>query len=184
MEPIERVLRRRGGWRAAAAGAAFVLAGALLPGCGSSSPPDDGSPGAAPPDTAVGTVRQVGNTPFTRTVVEGTDTVTVDGRLAEEVARLSGARVRVTGTLSTGQYPGPTLDVADYEILSVDGDRPEVGVLRADGEGPYLDREGDDPLRLRAVGSGLRGQVGAKVWVVTGQDGVVQRYGILRPPEK
>lgn len=167
-----------------AGGSALWLAAAALAGCGGSSPPDDGSPAVAPPDSVTGTVRRVGSTPFSRTVVEGDDTVTVTGPLEDEVSRLSGARVRVRGEISTGQYPGPTLEAAAYEILSVDGERPDVGLLRADGEGLYLEREGRESLRLRAVTSGLEGRVGAKVWVVTGEDGVVRRYGILRPAEQ
>lgn len=169
---------------AVAGGTALLLTAAVLAGCGRGSPPDDGSPAVAAPDSVTGTVRRVGSTPFSRTVVEGDDTVTVTGPLEDEVARLSGARVRVYGEISTGQYPGPTLEAATYEILSVDGERPDVGVLRADSEGLYLEREGRDPLRLRAVTSGLESRVGARVWVVTGEDGVVRRYGILRPAEQ
>lgn len=163
---------------------ALLLAAATPAGCGGSSPPEDGSPELTAPDSVTGTVRRVGSTPFSRTVLEGDDTVTVTGPVEDEVARLSGARVRVYGEISTGRYPGPTLAGMAYEILSVDGERPRVGVLRADDEGLYLAREGRDPVRLRAVTSGLESRVGAKVWVVTGDDGVVRRYGILRPAEK
>jgi len=168
---------------AASLGAAAGLL-VLLSACAGSPRPDDGSPGQVAPDTVRGTVRQVGSSPFVRTVVEGDDTVTVTGELESEIARLSGARVEAAGTLSTGEYPGPTLETVAYEILSVDGERPEVGLLAEDADGLYLEREGRDPLRLRAVSSGLASRVGAKVWVVTGEDGVVQRYGILRPPEQ
>lgn len=174
---------RRSPTRAPArAAAAFAVAAIVA--CGGSPHPDDGSPAETAPDTATGTVRQVGSTPFVRTVVEGDDTVTVTGRLESELSRLSGARVRVTGRISTGEYPGPTLDAVAYDLLSVDGERPEVGVLRADGRGLYLERREAEPLRLRATTSGLEGRLGAKVWVVTGEDGTVRRYGILRPPEQ
>lgn len=181
--------RTQQGWIAprlalVAGGTALLLAAAALAGCGGSSPPDDGSPTVAAPDSVTGTVRRVGSTPFSRTVVEGDDTVTVTGPVEDQVARLSGARVRVYGEMSTGQYPGPTLEATAYELLSVDGERPAVGVLRADGQGLYLEREGREPLRLRAVTSGLESRLGAKVWVVTGEDGVVRRYGILRPAEQ
>lgn len=160
-------------------GAALLLA---LAACAGSSRSTD-SPVAAS-DTVRGTVRQVGSTPFVRTVVEGTDTVTVTGDPESELARLSGARVRVVGTLSTGEYPGPTLDVATYEILSVDGERPAVGTLRSDRDGLFLERPEREPLRLRAVTSSLGRNVGAKIWVITGDDGSVRRYGVLRPPEQ
>lgn len=164
-----------------------AVVGVLLLGlvaCSGSPTPDDGAPEAAAPDSVRGTVRQVGNTPFVRTVVEGSDTVTVTGDLETEISRLSGARVLVTGTLARGDHPGPSLEAASYEILSVDGREPVVGVLDEDDEGFYLDTGEGDPVRLRAVSSGLADRVGAKVWVVTGDDGSVRRYGILRPPEQ
>lgn len=166
----------------AAAGAILLVVG--LGACSGSPEPDDGAPLAAAPDTVEGTVRQVGSSPFVRTVVEGADTVTVTGDLESEISRLSGARVLVTGTLATGEYPGPKLRAAAYEILSVDGREPAVGVLAEDGEGFYLERPGAEPVRLRAVSSGLADRIGARVWVVTGEDGSVRRYGILRPPEE
>lgn len=173
--------------RAAAGVTAGVAAGVLLLGlaaCSGSPNPDDGAPGAAAPDSVRGSVRQVGSSPFVRTVVEGADTVTVTGDLESEISRLSGARVLVTGTLATGDYPGPRLEAASYEILSVDGREPVVGILAEDGEGFYLDRDDREPVRLRAVSSGLASRIGGKVWVVTGEDGSVRRYGILRPPEQ
>lgn len=167
------------------AAAALLLLAAATTGCAGSPGPEDGSPSVTAPDTVTGSVRQVGSSPFVRTVVEGSDTATVTGDLESEISRLSGARVQVIGTLaSSGERPGPELEAAAYEILSVDGRRPEVGVLRSDGDATYLVREGEDDLRLRAVSSGLAGRTGAKVWVVTGEDGAVQRYGVLRPPEQ
>lgn len=166
------------------ASAATLLLALTLAACAGSPDPQEGSPSVAAPDTVTGSVRQVGNSPFVRTVVEGDDTVTVTGDLEPEIRRLSGARVQVTGTLDSGDGPGPALEAAAYEILSVDGRRPEVGILRSDGDATYLVREGEDDLRLRAVSSGLASRTGAKVWVVTGEDGTVQRYGILRPPEQ
>lgn len=173
--------------RAAAGITARAAAGVLLLGlaaCSGSPNPDDGAPATAAPDSVRGSVRQVGSSPFVRTVVEGADTVTVTGDLESEISRLSGARVLVTGTLATGDFPGPRLEAASYEILSVDGREPAVGVLAEDDEGFYLDRGESEAVRLRAVSSGLANQIGGKVWVVTGEDGSVRRYGILRPPEQ
>lgn len=176
--------------RAVPAALARASAGALLLGlaglvaCSGSPEPDDGAPLVSAPDTVRGSVRQVGSSPFVRTLVEGADTVTVTGDLESEISRLSGARVLVTGTLDTDDYPGPKLRAVSYRILSVDGHEPAVGVLAEDGEGFYLERPDAEPVRLRAVSSGLAGRVGAKIWAVTGEDGSVRRYGILRPPEK
>lgn len=179
--PTERTTRTGAAPSAGAAGALVLF---LLGACAGSPRPDDASPARATRDTVRGIVRQVGSQPFVRTVVEGSDTVTVTGRLEAELSRLSGARVLVFGTLSTDGYPGPTLEADGYGILSVDGRTPDVGVLREDEEGFYLLRPGGERMRLRAVSSGLAGRVGAKVWVVTGEDGAVQRYGILRPPDE
>lgn len=137
---------------------------------------------AASLDTVRGEVRLVGSTPFVRTVVEGSDTVTVRGPWEPEIARLSGARVRVVGPLRTGRYPGPTLEARQYDILAVDGERPAVGILRTGaGEEVFLESSGGDTVRLEAVPAGFRELAGAKLWVVIGESGAVQRYGVLRP---
>lgn len=142
---------------------------------------DEGGAGAFP-DTVTGTVRRAGNLPFARTLVEGDDTVAVSGPHEEELARLAGARVRAVGRRDTSErWPGTVLEAAAYELLAVDGERPEVGILRRDGEGFYLEREGER-LRLGAVSPGLAREVGAKVWVLTGAGGSVLRYGVIRPP--
>lgn len=169
------------GW---AGGTAAALAAVLAVACAGSPPPDESAPSDASEDTVRGSVRQVGSQPFVRTVVEGSDTVTVTGRLEGEIARLSGARVLVVGELEPNGYPGPRLEATEYGILSVDGERPTVGVLQRDDRGYYLARPGGDRTRLRAVSSGLEERVGAKIWVVTGEDGTVRRYGILRPPDE
>lgn len=143
-----------------------------------------GNPGAAAPDTITGTVRQVGSVPFLMTVVQGEDTAAVSGELEEEISRLSGARVRVMGVRSEGSYPGPTVRASAYRILAIDGEEPSVGILRRDGESVYLepDEAGGERVELSAVPDGLRDRIGAKVWVITPEDGgAVLRYGILRP---
>ena len=165
--------------------ATAALAGALLllAACGAGRSSEPGNARQAAGDTLEGTVRQVGSTPFTRTVVEGdTAGVTVTGPLAGELSRLVGARVRVAGSPVEGETPGPTLRVESYEVLSVDGERPRVGILRhAAGEGYRLETDAGD-LALRAVPAGLGGVVGGKVWLVLGPEGGVQRYGVLREP--
>lgn len=164
---------------------AAVLAGlALTAGC-SQKNQMDGDAMAAAPDSITGTVRQVGNTPFTRIIVEGDDaSLRITGELEEEVGRLVGARVRVVGSRVEGEEPGPTLQAAGYEILSVDGATPRVGTLDHEaGEGYRLLAEDGETLPLRGVPDGLGARVGAKVWIVLGDGGAVQRYGILRDAE-
>ncbi len=143
----------------------------------------DSSPGAeAAEDTVTGTVRRVGNDPFVRTVVQGDDTVFVSGDWELEVATLAGARVMIIGTYTTGDMPGTYMEVTSYEIVSVDGDVPYVGILESDGDGFYLSMDGDEVPRLTALSSELQAYKGAKVWVVVTDEGVVQRYGIIATP--
>ncbi len=177
-----------GGRRApsAAAGAlalALVLAAAA---CGANRASEDrrGEADAAARDTVTGMVRQVGSTPFARTVVEGEATsATVVGPLAGELTRLVGARVRVAGPAAEGEFPGPAIRVESYEVLSVDGDEPLVGILRHEaGTGYRIETAEGDAVPLRAVSSSLGAAAGGKVWVVVDETGGVLRYGVLREP--
>lgn len=135
-------------------------------------------------DTLEGRVRQVGSTPFVRTIVQGPEaSARVTGTPAEELARLVGARVRCVGSFVEDDQPGRAFEVAFYEIVSVDGDRPAVGWLRRrDGGGFALEAADGERTSLQGVSDRLAGRVGAKIWAVLGEDGVVQRYGILREP--
>lgn len=160
---------------------AAVLAGlALTAACSQKN--EMGADPTAAPDSVTGTVRQVGNTPFTRIIVEGEDaSLRVTGDLEDEVGRLVGARVLVVGSHVEDEGPEPALQAAGYEILSVDGATPRVGTLDHEaGEGYRLLTEGGEALPLRGVPDGLGTRVGAKVWIVLGDGGAVQRYGILR----
>lgn len=172
------------GRRVPAAAAALALA--LAAGaCGANRAPEAESEAAAPTAEALeGTVRQVGSTPFQRTVVEGDSvSATVTGPLAGELARLAGARVRVVGPPAEGELPGPAIRAESYEVLSVDGDEPVVGVLRHEaGAGYRIDTTGGDAVALRSVPPGLGAAAGGKVWVVLGEGGAVLRYGVLREP--
>lgn len=141
-------------------------------------------PSAPTRDTVTGIVRQVGSVPFLMTVVQGEDTAAVSGELEDEISRLVGARVRVTGTRSEGTFPGPTVEASSYRILSIDGEEPVVGFLRREGGSTYLEPADGEAGRveLSAVPDGLRRHVGAKVWVITSEEGgAVLRYGMLRP---
>jgi hypothetical protein len=135
-------------------------------------------------DTLEGTVRQVGSTPFVRTVVQGPDgSGRVVGPPAEELARLVGAEVRCAGAWVESDEPGRTFEVASYEIVSVDGDRPEVGWLRRNDDGGFaLENDEGDRRSLQGVSERLADRVGARIWAVLGENGTVQRYGILREP--
>lgn len=174
--------RGSSGARRVAACFAGVAVGLLAVSCTPQGEMDDGPDASA--DTIEGTVRQVGNTPFERTVVrsEGASP-TIVGEYEDELTRAVGARVRVWGAYAGESGGDGEFEATGYRILSVDGAEPVVGVLEhSDGRGYYLDAEGDDDLGLTGVPSRLGGQVGAKVWIVLGDRGNVQRYGVLREP--
>lgn len=143
------------------------------------------------PDTVTGMIRQVGNVPFTRVIIQAGDeegreagSATLTGEYEEELARLAGARVRVVGERVEGGGPGPRMRVSSYEILDVDGDRPYVGILREEDGGHYLETTAGGRVPLGALSLRLRSMVGGRVWVVLSEGGTVQRYGILREPEE
>lgn len=161
-----------------------ALAAAAAAGCSGNAAPEEGPPAAVAADTVVGEVRQVGSSPFTRTVVEGeTASVAVSGPLEPELARLVGARVRVVGEIGAREGPGRSLLAERYELLSVDGETPRVGVLRHEaGAGYRLETGEGETLSLRSVPPRLGGVVGAKVWVVLDEAGGVLRYGVIREP--
>lgn len=137
------------------------------------------------PDQVEGTVRQVGNMPFQRTVVESEgETVTVVGPLQAELTRLVGARVRVAGETGGSGPFGPEMQVAAYEVVAVDGESPYVGRLVRDAEGYALETAVGGTLRLGVVPARFSELVGGRVWVIVDEQGTVLRYGILRPPDK
>ncbi len=169
--------------RRALAGLMAVLA---LPGCGGGGSAGSGFEwvGEAGPDSVEGRVRVVGNRPFTRTVVEpeAGEALTIEGPYRVEIGRLAGAVVRVSGRRGDGQGMGPTLDASAYEVVSVDGDRPRLGVLVREAERYVLRTPGGSTVRLEHVSGPLAGAEGALVWVVLDEKGGVARYGILRAP--
>ncbi len=134
----------------------LALACAVLPSCGggSEAAPDavdaDRGDGAEPAVGGSGTTEQGGGAapepsslleftgPVTSAGIEGMRMVNLRaedgtsvglvGDLAAELARLSGAVVTVRGN----EAPAPAdrgLDVTEYEVVSVNGETPSVGVL-------------------------------------------------------
>ncbi len=140
--------------------------------------------GEVGPDTVAGTVRQVGSTPFHRTVLQGEEgAVTVTGPLGDEITRLVGAEVRATGEIRGGSGPfGPELAATAYEIVSVDGERPYVGELEVLEDGYRLETARGGVLRIGAAPIRFRDLGGGRLWVTVDERGTVLRYGILRPP--
>lgn len=140
--------------------------------------------GVIGPDAIEGVVRRVGNAPLARTIVEGEEGVVIAGPYEPEIRRLVGAEVRVTGRLATeGEFPGPTLEATSYEITSVDGERPLLGMLERDEEGFYLEVRGRHAARLASVSDELARRTGSLIWVILDANDGVARYGVLRDPE-
>lgn len=173
--------------RTAGAALFLVLAAGAGTACARQVRVESGPADSAATDTVTGTVRQVGNTPFVRTIIEDSaGAVRIVGPYEAEISRLVGARVRAVGVLdsaSRNRAMGPDLRASGYTILSVDGDRPAVGYLRRSDAGDFFLRtEAGDEIPLSSVSTALAGRVGAKVWVVTNAQGAVLRYGILKEP--
>lgn len=105
------------------------------------------------------------------------------GALLGELRSLSGAELAARGVMSAGGV-GSSLDVREYEVLSIDGQRPHVGVVIArDGELWLASR---DTLRLVPALAALGDRVGARIWVVGASDSVrrelkIQSYGVIAP---
>ena len=147
--------------------------------------------GAATPD-AVELERLTGQVLVTGTAqiefvtlqIDGGGAVNLSGVLLPELRRLTGAMVSVQGarTAATGT-PVEGFEATAYEVTSIDGQRPSVGILQELDGGFTI--TGAEIVRLTGVPEALRNQVGAKVWVVgrpTDSGLQVQSYGVIRDP--
>lgn len=151
-----------------------------------------GMPAVRDGDTVVtGIVREVGAEPLTQLVLQaagaGALPVAVRGELRAEIANLLGAEVRVWGAPADNQPPPPqrAIEIAGYEIVSVNGVTPAVGTLVLVGDDLVL--AGSDTLQLRSPPEVLRSHVGAKVWIVGDRSGdalSVQSFGVIRPADR
>ncbi len=114
--------------------------------------------------------------------IDGGDAVNLSGVLLPELQRLSGAMVSVQGS-RTAAGPREGFEATAYEVTSIDGQRPSVGILQELDGGFTI--AGAETVRLAGVPDALRRRVGAKVWVVGRQtpSGLqVQSYGVIRVP--
>ena len=118
---------------------------------------------------------------FVTLQIDGGGAVNLSGALLPELRQLSGAMVNVQGSRTTAAPPG--FDATAYEVTSIDGQRPSVGLLQERDGGFTI--AGAESVRLTGIPDALRGRVGAKVWVVGRQtdSGLqVQSYGVIREP--
>ena len=156
---------------------------------------------AAAPDTLSGVVGTFGAEPLVHTVLLLDDGRSIplgtaggdlrpdadpDGPLPE-LARLTGARVLVTGEADAfAAAPAPGFAVVGYELLEVEGARPFTGRLVRGGTATGA------PDRLEAPGATTRFVVGmpqgtpssgSRIWIVgsvRGDSIFLQSFGMLR----
>jgi hypothetical protein len=133
---------------------------------------------AAAADSVRGTVvvTGVGPSPYA-TISTGDGPIILAGALEVELRQLGGAEVDVFGELAGGQRR--SLNVQRYEVLAIDGERPVVGTVLADGRRIAA---GDT---LTVVGHADALPAGAKVWIVGRRDGTelrLQSWGVIRKP--
>lgn len=166
-------------------GVALTITAASLVACSGNANPQT-SPmsrwGDVGPDTVSGTIRQVGNLPFPRTLVDGGEEsrTFVMGDLEAEISRLAGMDIVVTGTFTKGDQPGEHILATSYELEELDGEQAVVGVLVRDGAGFYVDTFDGRQHRLGQVPDELKASEGAKVWVLAAEGAHVRAFGILR----
>jgi hypothetical protein len=132
----------------------------------------------------MGRVTVTGSEPMTFVTlqVEGAPAVRLVGDLERELRRLSGAMLSVEGRAVDAGPPARAIEVVNYEVVEIDGQRPFVGTLEVDGESHRL--TGEEALRLEGVPAQLAGRVGARIWVVGPREDDlvrVQSYGVIRP---
>ena len=141
-----------------------------------------------------GVVFLTGTEPTVIVALLGDDasSVTLAGLLRDELRRLSGATVQLSGT-RLGEGPMARFDVEGYEVLEIDGEKPVVGILHARGDQFSLGEEeavgaihaSPVHVRLSVVPDRFRQFLGAKMWVIgpRAADGLrVQSYGVIRDP--
>lgn len=170
--------------RIATAVCAAVVSTAL--GCGGGNSTPDTSPdaqaGSAAMETLQGTVALTGSEPAVMVSLRLADGGSVDlvGPLREELGRLSGAVASVRGSREAG---GRSFTAESYEVVSVNGEKPVVGVMVERDGAIWID--GAESVRLTAVSDNLRAHMGAKMWVTGPRSGdslQVQSYGVIREP--
>jgi hypothetical protein len=137
-----------------------------------------------------------GSQPFPMLILEergGKDYLLRSSSLLEELKRLSGMAVVLTGVTPAGtQAPLPVMEVESYRLLPLPGgEQPVVGRIHARDEGCFIERE--DGTEMRIAGEFepvLKQYADAKIWVI-GEilDGdtkafIVKGYGVIVPPPR
>lgn len=162
-----------------------ILLAVLLTACSPRPEPVD-SIAAVPGDSesVPGVIRVVGSAPVNVQVMLDPGTgrqIRLTGALRDELARLAGISVTVTGRSAPSSDPMAEreIDVASYEIGLVDGRSVVVGeIIEISGREAQLRTSSGDILFLTGIPNEFR--VGQKVWVQGPSTLVVQSFGVLR----
>ncbi len=112
---------------------------------------------------------------ITSLVSDGGTATRLVGALIHELRSLAGAELLVRG-VTRDDGAGRALDVREYEVLSVDGQRPLVGIVIRQGDALWL--AAGDTLRLVPQLDEMRALVNTKVWVVGETDPVMRELRI------
>jgi hypothetical protein len=141
---------------------------------------------AAPPqiERLQGRLLETGPDPMVGVTLQLEDgsSVNLIGDLESELHRLSGATVAVTGRRRTDHPTLGTFAVHRYEILSIEGVKPEVGIIES-YETEWFLLIDDTPVALAEVPDDLKTRDGAKVWIIGERTQTrlrIQSYGIIR----
>lgn len=133
---------------------------------------------AASAVTTRGKVAVVGSAPVNIQVMlqrEGEGALRLTGPLAAELRRANGTVIEAHGELV-----GQQLEVAEYRVVSVDGQPAWMGTVeRAPAGGLQLRTSDGSVVTLR--GSTTQFQPGQKVWVQGPPTVEVQAYGVIGP---
>ncbi len=157
-----------------------------LPASEEPSATDPGAMRAAPPqiERLQGRLFETGPDPMVGVTLQLEDgsSVNLIGDFESELHRLSGATVAVTGTRRTDHPTLGTFAVRRYEILSIEGVKPEVGIIES-YETEWFLLIDDTPVALAEVPDDLKTRDGAKVWIIGERTQTrlrIQSYGIIR----
>ena len=150
----------------------------LVAACAPAGAAPSADSGAQGENSVTGTLRVVGSAPMNvRLVIEGpAGSPTVTGPLAEELRRLAGAEVTLTGSRA-----GTSFSPTGYRIVSVNGEPATLGTVEAI-TGAYVQLRTADGETVYLVGSAPgQFQPGQKIWVQGPRAVVVQTFGTVRP---
>jgi hypothetical protein len=164
----------------------LVLVALLVGACNGRPPHPDAAPTSAvsaATDTLAGRVETFGVDPMVYPVLRTpAGRVRLEGPLAEELRRVSGASVRAWGSRASGQ-PEDRLTVAGYAVDSVNGRPVYVGVVFQTPDGLVL-RDARE-WRLAGAPGALRALIGGKIYVagsLSGDTITVESWGVIRQP--